>query len=64
VFTNDVENNPFGCKLGSYYDTGGMKEIKLTYLGESHGFIKALVTDSLNKGTTVYFENKWIKFNQ
>jgi hypothetical protein len=25
VFTNDVENNPFGCELGAYYDTSGME---------------------------------------
>lgn len=25
VFTNDVENNPFQCKFGSYYESSAMK---------------------------------------
>jgi hypothetical protein len=62
VFTNDVEKNPFGCKLGSYYDTRGMQNIKLKYLETAGNFIKAVAIDSSNNLTTLYFEKKWIVF--
>ena len=62
VFTNDVEHNPFGCRLGSYYDTGGMEDIKLKYLGKVDGFIKAVAIEKSNNKTILYFEKKWIEF--
>ena len=62
VFTNDVENNPFGCKLGAYYDTGGIKDLTLKYNSTIENFVRATATDKLNKSTTIYFEKKWIEF--
>lgn len=62
VFTNDVENNPFDCKLGAYYDTGGMDELTLKYVSTTGNFVQATATDKTNKSTTIYFEKKWIKF--
>jgi hypothetical protein len=62
VFTNDVENNPFGCKLGAYYDTGGMGKLTLKYIATTGNFVKAIATDNTNKSTTIYFEKKWIDF--
>ncbi len=62
VFTNDVENNPFDCKLGAYYDTGGMDELTLKYNSKTGNFIKVIATDKENNSTTIYFEKKWIKF--
>ena len=62
IFTNDVENNPFGCKLGAYYDTGGMGELTLKYISTTGTFVKAIATDNTNKSTTIYFEKKWIDF--
>ena len=61
VFTDDVENNPFGCKLGSYYDTGRMKELTLKYISATGNFIKAIATDKTKNSTTIYFEKKWIE---
>jgi hypothetical protein len=63
VFTNDVENNPFGCKLGAYYDTGGMDELTLKYVSITGNFVKAIATDKTNHSTTIYFEKKWIEFD-
>lgn len=60
VFTNDVENNPFGCKLGSYYDTRGMNELTLNYVSTTGNFVKATATDKSNNSTIIYFEKKWI----
>jgi uncharacterized protein (UPF0210 family) len=62
VFTNDVENNPFGCKLGAYYDTGGMDKLTLKYISTTGNFVQATATDEINKSTTIYFEKKWIDF--
>ena len=62
VFTNDVENNPFGCKLGAYYDTGDMKDLKLKYLRTIGTFVEAAAFDNNNNKTTnIYFEKKWIE---
>lgn len=60
VFTNDVENNPFGCKLGAYYDTGGMEDLKLKYLSTTGDFVKAVATGKAHPATTVYFEKRWL----
>lgn len=62
VFTNDVQNNPFGCKLGAYYDTGGMNDMHLKYLGTAGGFIKAAAINQSNEPTILYFEKKWVEF--
>jgi hypothetical protein len=62
VFTNDVENNPFDCKLGSYYQTSGMDGISLKYAGKVGNFIKAIANDKSNNQTVLYFEKKWIQF--
>jgi hypothetical protein len=61
VFTNDVENNPFGCKFGAYYDTNGMDELTLKYNSTSGNFVKASAIDKANNSTTIYFEKKWIE---
>ena len=62
VFTNDVENNPFGCKLGAYYGTGGMHELTLKYISTTGNFVMAVAADKSNSSTTIYFEKKWIEF--
>ena len=60
VFTNDVLNNPFGCKLGAYYECDESIGIKLKYISTNNNFIKASALDSLNNFTILYFEKKWI----
>ena len=62
VFTNDVVNNPFGCKLGAYYDTNGMDELTLKYISTTGNFVKATAIDKENNSTTIYIEKKWIEF--
>jgi len=61
IFTNDVENNPFECKLGAYYDTNGMENLTLKYNSTTGNFVKATATDASNSSTTIYFEKKWIE---
>ncbi|MBO9618042.1 MAG: hypothetical protein J7539_03315 [Niabella sp.] len=60
VFTNDVQGNPFRCRLGAYYETDEMKDFYLKYLGSEGAFIKAIAIDSSNNGVPVYFEKKWV----
>lgn len=61
VFTNEIENNPFGCSLGAYYDTGGMGELTLKYNSTTGNFVKATAIDKASNSTTIYFEKKWIE---
>ena len=63
IFTNDVENNPFGCRLGAYYDTGGIGDLKLKYMETTGNFVKAVAIDKTNALTTVFFEKKWLTFD-
>lgn len=62
VFTNDVQDNPFQCKLGAYYETIGMKDLTIKYVSTIGNFVKAKATDNQNRATTIYFEKKWIEF--
>ena len=61
VFTNDVKDNPFGLKLGAYYETAGMKDLILKYISTNENFVKATATDNQNHSTTLYFEKQWIE---
>jgi hypothetical protein len=60
IFTNDVENNPYGCELGSYYDTDGTDGLTIKYQGAEGDFVEAFAIDSLKKKTRIFFEKKWI----
>ncbi len=62
VFTSDIQNNPFHCDLGAYYDTSGMDNLKLSYLSTVDDFIKVAAVDNTGDTTIVYFEKKWIEF--
>lgn len=62
VFTNDVENNPFGCKLGAYYDIGGIDQFTLKYISTTGNFIKTAATYKSNERLIIYFEKQWIEF--
>ncbi len=53
VFTNDVENNQFGCKPYAYYDNGGMNELTMQYNSTIGNFVKAIITDKANNLKTV-----------
>lgn len=61
IFTNDVENNPFGCKLGAYYGTSNLENLQLKYKATEGNFVKAIAVGKGGDVTTVYFEKKWIE---
>jgi len=63
IFTNDVENNPFKCELGAYYDTNRMENMDLKFIQSIKDFVEVTVFDhNSNKVTTVYFEKRFIEF--
>ncbi|CAM4350798.1 lysozyme inhibitor LprI family protein [Gillisia hiemivivida] len=62
IFTNEVENNPFECKYGAYYDTSGMTDLDLKYQNTQDEFIKIAL---LKKGKIideVFMLKKWFEF--
>lgn len=63
IFTNDVEGNPFKCPSGAYYQTSDMTNMELKYVSTEMQYIKANVIKTDNIQRTVYFDKKWIKFD-
>ncbi len=59
VFTSDVENNPYCCKLGAYYDLFG-EYPRLKLRNKINKFIEVELTDSSENSQMVYFKERWI----
>lgn len=65
IFTSEVENNPFGCKYGSYYDSGAMIDevgIRLKYIAKTPEFWQIAL---LKEGKIIdysYVEDMWLEF--
>ena len=64
IFTNEVENNPFNCKYGAYYDTSGMEEFSLEYISTEDDFIKVAIQKNSQKLDEVYMLKKWFEFEE
>ena len=64
VFTNEVENNPFGCRYGAFYDTNGMKDIKLKYVSREYDFLKIEIIQAGKTIDEVYMLEKWFEFEK
>lgn len=64
IFTNDVENNPFNCEYGAYYDSSGMKELDLKYLSTEGEFHKIAITKKGKIIDKVYMQKKWFNFEE
>lgn len=62
IFTSDVEENPFKCPFGAYYQTGDMPEMKLIYVATEGDFVKVNIVKKDTIEGTVFFEKKWIRF--
>ncbi|MFV8226457.1 lysozyme inhibitor LprI family protein [Christiangramia aquimixticola] len=54
IFTHEVENNPFNCKYGAYYDTNGMGDMRLKYISTEDDFIKVEILKDDKKLDKVY----------
>lgn len=64
VYTNEVENNPFGCKYGAFYDTNGMKDMELKYVATENDFLKIEIIKNGKTIDQVYMLKKWFEFKQ
>ena len=58
VFTNDVEGNPFGLKLGSYYDLAAHTGSTALFNGKQAGFVQLRFTTHENT-SNIYVPAAW-----
>ncbi|TPN82892.1 lysozyme inhibitor LprI family protein [Aquimarina algicola] len=64
IFTNEVENNPFDCVYGAFYDTNGMKNMKLKYIATENEFLKVEIIKNGKSIDEVYMLKKWFEFEK
>ncbi|CAH8283726.1 hypothetical protein EV196_102579 [Mariniflexile fucanivorans] len=64
IFTNEVENNPFNCKYGAFYDTNGMHNLKLRYIATEDDFLKIEIINEGKPIDEVYMLKQWFEFEQ
>ncbi|MCF6297464.1 MAG: lysozyme inhibitor LprI family protein [Flavobacteriaceae bacterium] len=64
IFTNEVENNPFNCKYGAFYDTNGMADLKLKYINTKNDFLKIEIIKHKKTIDEVYMLKKWFEFEK
>ncbi len=64
VFTSDVENNPFNCPYGSYYDSAQGDELLIKYIGQRESFLEATIRGAKKPTARVYFQKKWAEFGE
>ena len=62
IFTNEVKNNPFGCKYGAFYDIAGMKDMKLKYVTTENDFLKIEIVRNGKTIDEFYMLKKWFEF--
>jgi hypothetical protein len=58
-FTSDVENNPYKCVLGAYYETDGSN---IEYIAIEGNFVKLKFKEEGKQDTLFYVEKKDIRF--
>ena len=63
IYTTDVEQNPFQCPLGAYYDTANPEAPAIKYLSTEGDFVKTIATSKAQQSTVLFFEKKWITFD-
>jgi uncharacterized protein YcfL len=63
IFTTDVEKNPFNCEYGAYYESDEMQDIKLKFK-ENIGEFSKIELIKENESKIIYFENKWLEFEE
>lgn len=63
IFTTDVDKNPFNCEYGAYYESDEMQDIKLKFK-ENLGQFAKLELFKENQSKIIYFENKWLEFEE
>ncbi len=64
TFTSEVENNPFNCTYGAFYDTNGMADLKLKYLATEDNFLRIEINIESKTIDEVYMLKKWFEFEK
>lgn len=64
IFTNEVENNPFDCQYGAFYDTTGMSELNLKYISTEEDFLKIAILKNDKKLDELYMLKIWFEFKE
>ncbi|TRW24305.1 hypothetical protein FMM05_10760 [Flavobacterium zepuense] len=64
IFTSDVENNPYNCPFGAYYDTTHMDGLTIKCLATQDNFIKAALLNDNQTKAVVYFEKNWVEWQE
>lgn len=66
VFTDDVEENPLGCKYGAYYESARMDDegISLKYVGDTLGFSKIAILKNQSTVDFAYVATEWLEFEK
>lgn len=62
IFTNDVQDNPFKCRYGAYYQIVPSDSLHIKYLSADSNFVRTELTHKTERPVIVYFEKKWINF--
>ena len=62
VFTRDVENNPYKCKYGAFYQTASMDSLEIKYSSDTGSFVMTQLYINGRKADDIFFEKKWIEF--
>jgi hypothetical protein len=63
VFTTDVKDNPFNCPYGSYYDSAQGDKLVIKHTGKRGAFIEAKISGENKEPAVVYFQEKWVEFD-
>ncbi len=64
VFTNDVQDNPFRCPMGAYYETSEMEGMEIKFAGFKNGFARMKILKEAAPVEIVYILRKWIEFSK
>lgn len=64
IFTKEVDNNPFGCNYGAFYDTNGMEDFRLKYITTVGDFLKIQIIRENEIIDEVYMLKKWFLFDK
>jgi len=62
VFTRDVDQNPYDCPYGSFYQSSSMENSEIKYQSVVGPFVATELYVDGRKVADLYFEKKWIEF--
>jgi hypothetical protein len=61
VFTKDVQDNPYKCRLGAYYGSNRIESGEIKYMKDTGKFVKTIFQDD-KKNFEIFFPRAQVKF--